>query len=239
MRNRKKFFKPVGWILGLSLISWAPGCGKTSDSTLPPTAGITGGYVTGPFPVGTGGQCGSGPYSFSDPNCLTDFTSACTRVGGVVYANSLNTCAIPVGPVSVTSQTGILNPGDTSGPYSGRGLLVRAGDLISFYGSGSWGTADVSTGSFLKIFNYSWSSYDCNKVNAKGESDGGSTGTNQGLPMGLIGAVSGSSEAFQIGSYLSSYQIHNAGYLHIGMNAPANLAGICGSFSGTLYVKAH
>lgn len=235
MKNQKKLFRSIGLVLTLGLAGLMSACGK-SDSPNPPIGGVgIPGNYTGPI-----GQCGSGPYSFENSNCLTDFNTACTRVGGLV--TSSRTCMIAVNN-TVTSTSGILSPGDTSGPLAGAGILVRAGDLLTFSGIGTWGTAKVNYSStqILKIFNFywgSWSTVDCNKVNLNGIGDG-KAGTNEGLPAGLIGAISSSNEAFMVGANLNNYSVHSTGVLHIGMNAPQSLEGLCGSYSGHLYVTTH
>jgi hypothetical protein len=130
---------------------------------------------------------------------------------------------------TVSNQTGILNPFDTSAPFAGRGIQVRSGDVLTFYGSGTWGTNNVNFESekILGIFTVywgTWSTPTCNKVNI-------------GLAAGLIGSVSGTSEVFFVGgASLNNYLVRNSGVLHFGMNAPSDLSGLCGGYSGTLKV---
>ena len=212
-------------------------CGQNNtssqDSTSLPVAVPQPAIVT---PVTTGG-CGSGPYSFTNSSCLTDFMTACEAVG-TVYSSlpQRQICRIPVGPVAINSQNGILNPSDSTGPLTEVKLVVRSGDIISFQGTGSWGTANSSTGSFLfGLFNYSWSSFNCNKVDINGNGENG-VASNQGYPMGLIGEVSGTSEVVNIGSHLSQYTVQNAGTMSLGMNAPSGLSGLCGGFSGVISI---
>jgi hypothetical protein len=161
-----------------------------------------------------------------------DFVSACNRAGGIA---SQKTCAFPVNAL-VTSTSGVLNPSNPSGPLAGTGIVVRPGDLLAFTGTGKWGTIETSQGSFFfDLFNYSWTSYDCDKVDLNGYADG-KLGKNESVAAGLIGAVAGTSEVFVVGKVLSIYEIKNAGVLHVGVNAPTGMAGLCGGYSGTMYV---
>lgn len=214
------------------------GCGKSSDSGSGLVGGVGGG--SGTYGTASLGQCGSGPYSFSDPSCLTDFTTACIRAGGLIDGSRSQTCMFTVAD-TVTNQTGLLNPFDANAPFAGRGILVRSGDQITFYGSGTWGTtnANFESEKILGIFTVywgTWSTPTCNKVNINGVSDG-KVGYNDGLAAGLIGSVSGTSEVFFVGgTSLNNYLVRNSGVLHFGMNAPSELSGLCGGYTGTLKV---
>lgn|GEM_PF-3636677 len=235
MKTQKTFWKPMGLILGFTLMASFAGCGRTSDSSAP-LPGVANGIPGGLSGIPTA-QCGSGRFSFSDANCLTDFSSACLRVGGVVTGTQ--TCKIQVAD-TVSTFSGVLNPDSPSGPQAGRGLLVRQGDLLTFYGTGNWGTQNTGYSSIdilniFKIYWGTWSTFSCSKVDIDGRNDS-KVGNYQGLPAGLIGAIDGAAESFFIGSRLSNYQVRNAGTLHVGMNAPVDLLDLCGGYSGTLYV---
>lgn len=234
MKIQKAFLNPVGLILGFAFIVNFSGCGKTDSSA--PLPGVNNGIPGGSSGVPTA-QCGTGRFSFTDANCLTDFSSACSRVGGLVTGTQ--TCKIQVAD-TVSAFSGVLNPDNPSGSLAGHGLLVRQGDLLTFYGTGNWGSQSGGNSSvdilgIFKIYWGTWSTFSCSKVDIDGKSDS-KVGSYQGLPAGLIGAVDGTAESFFIGSRLSNYQVRNAGTLHVGMNAPADLTDLCGGYSGTLYV---
>lgn len=201
----------------------AVGCGKASD---PGPVGYVPGSVL---------SCAAGQFGFNNGSCVPDFNQACWQAGGIVSGS--RTCDIPVASY-VNSYSGILPADNIAASNVTGGLMIRQGDVISFYnGMGSWGSSSSSSSSYLGgLITVFSTSYNCKQVSLTGVGSS-STGTHGGLPAGLI-ATDGV-ETFFVGASLASKTINHTGLLRMGMNVPANLPGICGSWSGILRITTH